>query len=125
MIPDSWLGHYGYGIDEEDGLHHLRLWRLDDQHIGFTYSYECRTNHGYDLVNQQGVVVAADDQTITVEIRSGSAASWEDWYKEDSRSEVSSAVQATIRIVRIENGHPVLGYGSGQLGFMRADRADS
>jgi len=82
MIDAAWLGHYGAGDAWEGGARHIRLWRDAGGTLRFDYRYESRSNHGYDLAEQSGVVVGVAPDAITVEVISGNASSWEDLFKE-------------------------------------------
>jgi hypothetical protein len=118
----GWLGRYDDGGDTwEGGSANIRLTRVDENTVRFTYSFESRSNHGYDLASQEGIVIGVDDTSITIRLMHKSAASWEDWYKEDHRLDEASSETTSITIKRIENGRPVLDYGRRELVWYRAD----
>ena len=109
MIDPSWFGTYSYGDAWEGGESTVRLMRGDNNTVRFEYHYESRSNHGYDIAKQMGIVIGVDGDELTIELSATSASSWEDWYKEayDDESTTPERRTATIELV---DDHLVMRY---------------
>jgi hypothetical protein len=111
-IVPAWLGYYWNHDDDRfdvfaEGIH---LWISDTNVPRFEYMYEARSNHGYDLAHEEGVVTSVSADAITVVLSFGSSSSWEDMFKEHRDETAPTPQQRVIAIERVEDARPVLGY---------------
>ena len=112
MLNPAWLGYY-WGPDDgvsdvfQEGIH---LWMADTNVAKFEYMFESRSNHGYTLAHEQGVVISVTAGAIMIVLESASSSAWEDMFKEHHDQRDTTRQQRLIAIQRIEDGKPVLGY---------------
>ncbi len=117
MIDASWLGTYRHGLDEEDGIHTIRLSK-DGDTVRFGYYFKCETNHGYSHSREEGTVIAVSDHELRIEVRASASDGWEDLYKESRDVKSTERYETKFKIARIEEGRPIFRVRDAELTYV-------
>ena len=120
MIDASWLGTYRHGLDEEDGIHTIRLSR-DGDTVRLGYYFKCVNNHGYSHSREEGTVIAFSDRELLIEVGATASGAWEDLYKEFRDDKSTERYEAKFKIARIEDGRPVFRVRDAELTYIEPE----
>src|SRR5439155_23446149 len=113
MIDDAWLGFYTNGADAfEEGRSRLHLFVSSSGGLHFEYCYELRSNHGYDVSFQEGIVTSRAGDELSLRFAFREASSWEDMFKEHQVERSTAPATGVIQIEHAGRDTPIMIYAA-------------